>query len=524
MNVKVEKTDKNIVTLEIEVTKEMFEEGMEKAYRKNVKSIALPGFRKGKAPRKFIEKYYGEGVFYEDAINFVCPDAYDKAIEENNISPVAQPEIEIVQIGGGENLIFKAVVTVKPEFELGEYKGIKVDKIEYIPKAKDVEAELARMQEQNARLVTVEDRTVENGDIVTIDYEGFVDGTPFAGGADKNHDLTIGSGQFIPGFEEQLIGKACNSESEIKVTFPEEYHAEELKGKDATFKVTIHSIKKKDVPALDDEFAKDVSEFDTLDALKADIKEQLTKAGETRALRETEEKIMEEIANATEIDIPRPMIETQIDRMMDDFRYRLSSQGLTLEQYAEYTGMPLTEMRKQYEENAARAVKGSLILEKIAAVESIEATEEEIEAELQKMAESYKMELDKIKKIMGENIDGIAADLKTNKTLDFLVKNAEIKKATTRKKAAPKAADAEAAEETSPAKKAPAKKTTTTKAAGEAKKTTTTKAKTTSKASGTTAKSTASKSTAAKSTTAKKTTKKETETDTKKTVKKDTAK
>ncbi|MBQ7037014.1 MAG: trigger factor [Clostridia bacterium] len=477
MNVKVEKTDKNIVTLEIEVDKEKFEEGLEKAYRKNVKSIALPGFRKGHAPRKFIEKYYGEAVFYEDAINFVCPDAYDKAIEENQISPVAQPEIDIVQIGEGQTFIFKAVVTVKPEFELGEYKGIKVDKIEYIPTEEDVNNELARMQEQNARLVTVEDRPVENGDIVTIDYEGFVDGVAFAGGADKNHDLTIGSGQFIPGFEDQLIGKEKGSECEVNVTFPEEYHAEDLKGKAAMFKVTIHAIKKKELPVLDDEFAKDISEFDTLDALKADINDKLTKAGETRALRETEDKIMEAVSKATEIDIPRPMIETQIDRMLDDLRYRLSSQGLTLEQYVQYTGMKMEDVRAQYEENAGRAVKGSLILEKIAAIENIKATDEEIDEELQKMADAYKMDLDKIKKIMGENLDGIAADLTTNKTLAFLVENAEVKKP--RKKAAPKATDAETADEAAPAKKPAAKKTTTTKSASTksttAKKTTTTK-------------------------------------------------
>jgi len=512
MNVKVEKTEKNIVTLEIEVAKEIFEEGMEKAYRKNVKSITLPGFRKGKAPRKFVEKYYGEAVFYEDAINFVCPDAYDKAIEENHISPVAQPEIEIVQIGGGENLIFKATVTVKPEFTLGEYKGIKVDKIEYIPTEKDVDAELSRMQEQNSRIVTVEGRAVENGDIVTIDYEGFVDGEAFAGGADKNHDLTIGSGQFIPGFEEQLIGKECGSESEINVTFPEEYHAEELKGKAATFKVMIHAIKKKELPALDDEFAKDISEFDTFDALKADVLAQLTKSGETRALRETEEKVVEAIANATEIDIPRPMIETQIDKMMDDFNYRLSSQGLSLEQYAQYTGMPLSEMRKQYEENAQRAVKGSLILEKIAETENIQVTDKEIEAELQKMADAYKMELDKIKKIMGENLDGISADIKTNKTLTFLVENAEIKKA--RKKAEPKAKDAEVAEEAAPAKKTTAKTTTKKAPTKKAEDKSDDEAKKTTTASKT--KSTASKTATEKTTAAKKTTKKTTETATSK--------
>ncbi len=490
MNVKVEKTDKNVVTLEIEVEKEKFEEGMEKSYRKNVKSIVIPGFRKGKAPRRFVEKYYGEAVFYEDAINFVCPDAYDEAIQENNIYPVAQPEIDIVQIGGGENFIFKAIVTVKPEFELAAYKGVKVDKIEHIPTDADVDAEISRMQEQNASIVTVEDRPVETGDIAVIDYEGFVDGVPFEGGAAKGHELTIGSGQFIPGFEDQLIGKKSGEDCDVNVTFPAEYHAEELKGKAAVFKVTVHAIKKKELPALDDEFAKDVSEFDTFDALKADIKDKMTKAGETRALRETEDKILDTIAAATEIDIPRPMIETQIDKMMDDFNYRLSSQGITLEQYAGYMGSTVEAMRGQFEENATKSVKANLILEKIAETEKIEATEDEIDAELQKMADTYKMEIEKIKKIMGGNTDSIAADLRVNKTLSFLVENAEIKKA--RKKPAPKTADAEVAaepvsdatEKKASAKKAPAKKTTaskTTEKATDAKKTTTKKATNTAK-------------------------------------------
>lgn len=472
MNVKVEKTDKNTVTLEIEVEKEKFEEGMEKSYRKNVKSISIPGFRKGKAPRKFIEKIYGEAVFFEDAINFVCPDAYDTAISENNIFPVAQPEIDIVKIGNGENFVFKAVVTVKPEFEVSEYKGIKVDKIEYIPKDEDVNAELSRMQEQNASVVTIEDRAVETGDIAVIDYEGSVDGVPFDGGADKGHELTIGSGQFIPGFEDQLIGKNIGEECDVHVTFPEEYHAENLKGKAAVFKVTIHAIKKKELPALDDEFAKDVSSFDTLEELKADILDKMKKSGETRALRETEDKILEAIAEATEIDIPRPMIDTQIDKMMDDFNYRLSSQGISLEQYASYMGSTVQDMRTQFEDNAAKAVKGNLIIEKIAELEKIEATEEEVNAELQKMADTYKMEIDKIKKIMGGNMDGIAADIKTNKTLTFLVENAEIKKA--RKKAAEK--------EDAAAEKKPAAKKTTTKTTAKTTTKTTTK-KTTEKKS-----------------------------------------
>lgn len=428
MSVKVEKIEKNIVKLEIEVDKAVFEEGMEKSYRKNVKHINVPGFRKGKAPRKFIEKTYGEGVFYEDAINFVCPDAYDKAIEENGIEAVSQPEIDIVQIGDGKNFIFSAKVTVKPEVTLGEYKGIKVDKIDYAVADKDVTEEIDRMRNQNARLVTVEDRGVDKGDIAVIDYEGFVEEVPFEGGKGENHNLEIGSGQFIPGFEEQLIGKNTGDETEVKVTFPEEYHAEDLKGKDAVFKVKINAIKTKQLPEADDEFAKDVSDFETIAELSADIKNKLTEAGQTCAKRETEDKILEAIAEKTEIEIPDCMVEAQIDKMLEDYNYRLSSQGITLEQYIQYVGITMEAMREQFKESAEKSVKGNLILEKIAGLESIEATEEELEEQLGKIAEQYKMEVDKVKSIMGGSLSNMKNEIKTNKTLDFLVNSASIKK------------------------------------------------------------------------------------------------
>lgn len=436
MNVKVENTEKNTVKLTIEVDKEIFEEAMEKSYKKNVKHIALPGFRKGKAPRRFVEKYYGEAVFYEDAINFACPDAYDKAITDNNIEAVDRPEIDIEQIGSGKNLIFTAVVTVKPEVTLPEYKGVKADKIEYAVTDEDIENEINAMRERNARFVTVEDRAVENGDTANIDFEGFVGDVAFEGGKGENHDLTIGSGQFIPGFEEQLIGKNIGEEVDVNVKFPEEYHAEDLAGKDALFKVKINGIKTKELPEADDELAKDVSEFDTMDELKEDIKKKLTENNDMRAKREMEDNILATIAEGTEVEIPQCMIETQIDAMLQDFGYRLSSQGLTVEQYAQFSGMGIDQMREQFKEGAEKAVKGNLILEKIAQVENIEVTDEDVEAEFQKMADQYKMELEKIKEIMQASVDSMKADLKVGNTLEFLVENASIKKP--RKKGATK--------------------------------------------------------------------------------------
>lgn len=433
MNSKITNTEKNTVTLEITVDKKTFAEAMERSYKKNVKKIAIPGFRKGKAPRKFIEKYYGEGIFYEDAINFACPEAYDKAIEENSLDPVDRPEIDIVSIKEGEDFVFSAKVVCKPEFELPEYKGVKLDKIENKVLKADVTAEIDRMRNQNARIVAVENRAVKKGDITDIDYEGFVDGEAFEGGKGENHSLEIGSGQFIPGFEDQLIGKKAGEEFEINVTFPEEYHAEELKGKPAVFKVKINSIKKKELPAKDDEFAKDVSEFDTFAELEADVKAKLEEAAKVKTQREKEDKILEIIADQTEIDIPDVMIHDQIDRMIQEFSYNLSQQGLTLEQYSKFTGITMDSLHEQFHDSAEKRVKGSLILEKIAKAENIEASEEDIEKELQKMADTYGMELDKIKKIMAGSLENMKSEIVTNKTLEFLVEKSITKKATKKK-------------------------------------------------------------------------------------------
>ncbi len=433
MNSKITNKEKNIVTLEITVDKDIFAEAIERSYKKNAKHIAVPGFRKGKAPRKFIEKYYGEGIFYEDAINFACPDAYDKAIKDNSLDPVDTPEIDIVSIKEGEDFVFSAKVTCKPEFELPEYKGVKLDKIENKVLKADVTAEIERMREQNARLVTIEDRAVKKGDIAVIDYEGFVDGTAFDGGKGENHSLEIGSGQFIPGFEEQLIGKKTGEEFEINVTFPEEYHAEELKGKPAVFKVKINSIKKKELPAKDDEFAKDVSEFDTFAELEADVKAKLEEAAKTKTQREKEDKILEIISDGTEIDIPHVMVHNQIESMIQEFSYNLSQQGLTLEQYAQFTGVTVDSLHEQFHEGAEKRVKGSLILEKIAKEEKIEASDEDVEKELRKMADTYGMELDKIKSIMAGSLDNMKSEIVINKTLEFLVENSVTKKATKKK-------------------------------------------------------------------------------------------
>lgn len=469
--IKNEKTDKNVVKLTIEVDKEAFEKALEKAYKKNVKKIALPGFRKGKAPRKLIEKYYGEAVFYEDAVNFVCPDAYEYAVKEAGISPVDRPEIDIEQIGDGKDLVLTAEVTVKPEVELGEYKGIKAEKTVYETKDEDVENQLKSVAEKNARMITVEDRAVKMGDITVIDFEGFTDGVAFEGGKGLGHTLEIGSGQFIPGFEDQLVGAELNVEKEINVKFPEEYHAEELKGKDATFKVTVKEIKEKEVPALDDDFAKDVSEFDTLEEYKNSIKETLDKSNADRTKAEFENNVVDAVSANAKVDIPKCMIDNRIEDMIKDFGYRLSSQGMNLEQYMQITGTTVDSFKEQFAPQAEAQVKSNLVLEKIAEVEGIEVSDDDVEAEIAKMAEMYGMELDKVKTLMGDaEKDNIKEDLKIKKAVEFLAENAKAGKSTA-KKAAPKAktAKADGEEKKAPAKKSTAKKTTTKKADGEKK-------------------------------------------------------
>ena len=422
----VEKVDKNVVSFEFSVSAEEFETGIEKAYRKNVGKINVQGFRKGKAPRKIIEKYYGAEIFYEDAINIVLPDAYDKAVEENKIFPVDQPEIDIKgEISKENGVTFTAKVTVKPEFELGTYKGVSATKVSHRTLKKDIDAEIDKMRERNSRLVTVEDRAVQKDDIANIDYEGFVDGVAFEGGKGEGFDLTIGSGQFIPGFEDQLIGKNTGDEVDVNVTFPEEYHAEDLKGKDAVFKVKINSVKFKELPELDDEFAKDVSEFDTLEDLKKDVKEKLSAAGKEKAKHETEENVVKAVCDNTEIDIPDAMINSQIEKMIRDFDMQLRYQGLNLEQYMKYTGLTIDSIKEQYKEEAAKNVKTSLVLEKVCSVENIEATDAEVEKEYNTMAEQNNMKVEDIKKYVNE-VD-VKERIKAQKTIQFLVDNADFK-------------------------------------------------------------------------------------------------
>lgn len=421
------KKEGNIVTLKIEVDAETFEKGVQQAYLKNKSRFNIPGFRKGKAPRKIIEMNYGEGVFYEDAINIVFPEAYDKAIDELKLDPVDRPSIDIEEIEKGKPVVFTADVTVKPEVKLGEYKGIEVEKSEYNVTEEELEAELKRMQERNARIIDAGDRPVKQGDILTIDYSGFVGEEQFEGGTAQNQPLEIGSGRFIPGFEEQLIGKNKEEEVEVKVTFPEEYHAEELSGKDAIFKVVIHEIKEKELPALDHEFAKDVSEFDTLDELKNDIKNKLQKQAEDRAKAENENKVVEKIADACEVDIPEVMIDRQVDDDINDFAYRLRYQGLEFEKYLELTGTGIEDLRNQFKPNAEKLVKVDLILEAISEKEGIDSTEEELNEELENIAKQYNQDVEKLKgNIKGDDLEYIKKGIIKRKTIEFLVKEAKL--------------------------------------------------------------------------------------------------
>ena len=440
MNCKVEKTENaNEVKLEITVEAEKFENAMKKVYCQNAKYFNIPGFRKGKAPMNIVEKYYGAQIFYEDAFNEVATEAYEEALTENKIDVVSRPEVDIAQMEKGKDLIFTAVVQTKPEVKLGKYKGIEIQKIEYKVDKKDVDHELEHMQEHNSRLVTVDDRPLENGDTATIDFEGFVDGVAFEGGKAEGHELEIGSGTFIPGFEEQLIGMELENEKEIKVTFPKEYFSKDLAGKDATFKVKLHDIKKKELPELDDEFAKDVSEFDTLEELKKSIKEKLTKNKEQREKYETEEAVLKAVCEDSKLDIPSGMIELEIDNMLKDFEQRLSYQGLNLEQYLKMIGKTEEEMRKEYEPQAIEAIKSRLVLEAIMKAEKIEASEEEIKAKMEEMAKSYGKDVEELSK--NENLKNYLAEgIKSEKALEFIVNNAKVtekkketKKATSKK-------------------------------------------------------------------------------------------
>lgn len=385
MNCKVEKTEKaNEVKLEITIEAEKFDNAMKKVYFQNAKYFNIPGFRKGKAPMNIVEKYYGAQIFYEDAFNEVATEAYDEALEANKIDAVSRPVVDIKQMEKGKDVIFTAVVQTKPEVELGKYKGIEIPKVEYKVEEKDIEHELGHMQEHNSRLITVDDRALENGDIATIDFEGFVDGVAFDGGKAEGHELEIGSGSFIPGFEDQLVGMKIDEEREIKVTFPKEYFSKDLAGKEAMFKVKLHEIKRKELPELDDEFAKDVSEFDTLAELKASIKEKIEKNNEQRQKYETEDLAIKAVCEDVKVDIPSGMVEFEVENMMKDFEQRLSYQGLNLDQYLKMIGKTEEEMKKEYEPQAIEAIKSRLVLEAIIKAEKIEASEDEIKAKWKK--------------------------------------------------------------------------------------------------------------------------------------------
>ena len=403
MSLQVEKLEKNMAKLTIEVSAEELEKALQSAYLKQRKNINVPGFRKGKVPRQMIEKMYGPEIFYNDAADALLPEAYSKAYDECGLDIVSQPTIDIVQLEKGKPFIFTAEVALKPEVTLGEYKGLTVDKVSVEVTEEEVNAKLEEEQKKNARTVAVEDRAVQDGDEVVLDFEGFVDGVAFEGGKGENYPLTIGSGAFIPGFEEQLVGVEAEKEVEVNVTFPEEYHAADLAGKAATFKCTVHEIKVKELPELDDEFAAEVSEFDTLEEYKADIKANLLAKKADDAVRAKEDQAVEKaIANAT-MEIPEAMIETQANQMAREFEQRIQSQGLNMEQYFQFTGLTAEAMLEELKPQAEKRIQTRLVLEAIAKAENIEITEERFEEEIAKMAEAYGMEADKLKEYMGED-------------------------------------------------------------------------------------------------------------------------
>ena len=411
--------------LTIEVSAEEFEKAIQAAYLKQRKNISVPGFRKGKVPRAMIEKMYGAAIFYEDAANALIPEAYANAYDESGLEIVSQPEIDVVQIEKGKAFIFTAEVALKPEVTLGEYKGLKVSKISNRVTAKEVDAKLEEEQKKNARTITVEDRAVQDGDEVVMDFEGFVDGVAFEGGKGENYPLTIGSGSFIPGFEEQLVGAEAGKEVEVNVTFPKEYHAEDLAGKDAVFKCTVHEIKVKELPELDDEFAAEVSEFDTLDEYKADIKAKIKDQKIADGKRKQEDEAVEQaVANAS-MEIPEAMMKTQVQRQAQEFEQRMQMQGLTMEQYFQFTGMTADKMLEEMKPAALKNIQTRLVLEAIVKAENIEITDEKFEAELAKMAESYKMEVEKLKEYMGEaEKEQMKKDMAVQEAVTFLVDNA----------------------------------------------------------------------------------------------------
>ena len=425
MSLQVEKLEKNMAKLTIEVSAEELEQGLQKAYLKNKNRINVPGFRKGKVPRQMIEKMYGPEIFYEDAANALIPDAYAKAMDECELELVSRPVIDIVKIEKGQPFVFTAEVAVKPEVTLGAYKGIEVEKIDTAATEEEITAEVDKERDNNSRTITVEDRAVQNGDMTVIDFEGFVDGTPFEGGKGTDYPLTIGSGAFIPGFEEQLVGAEIGREVDVNVTFPEEYHAKELAGKPAVFKCTVKEIKVKELPDADDEFVKDVSEFDTMEEYRADLKKKIEDRKAADAKAKKEDAVIEKIIEGAQMEIPEAMIDTQAESLVDDFAQRLMMQGMSLEQYAQYTGATVESMKNQMKPQAKKRIESRLVLEAVAAAENLEASEEDIEAEMNRMAESCKMELDRLKELISEEEKkNMRQDLSIQKAIELVTEAA----------------------------------------------------------------------------------------------------
>ena len=426
MSLQVEKLEKNMAKLKIEVSAEEVEKAIEKAYQKQKSRISVPGFRKGKVPRKMVEKMYGVGVFYEDAVNDMIPTAYEAAVKESELEIVSQPKIDVVQIEAGKEFIFTAEVAVKPEVELGEYKGVEVPKSDVSVSDEEVMAEIDKEREQNSRIITVDDRAVEDGDMTVIDFEGFVDGVAFEGGKGTDYPLTIGSHSFIDTFEEQLIGKNIGEEVDVNVTFPEEYHAEELKGKPALFKVTVKEIKKKELPELDNDFVEDVSEFSTVDEYKASIKTKIEEKKADEAKSAKEEATIEKIIEGAKMEIPDAMVDSQVRQMAEDFARRISAQGLTIDQYFQYTGLTSDKLLEQMRPQALKRIQSRLVLEAVADKENFEVTDEDVNNEINDMASAYQMEADKLKDLLTDaDKENMKRDIQVKKAVEFVTENAK---------------------------------------------------------------------------------------------------
>lgn len=428
MAVKYEEVEKNLQKLTFEVSAEEFEKAIDRAYIKNKSKFNIPGFRKGKAPKSIVIKNYTKAVFYDDALNDVLPEAYEAALKESGLDVVARPEFDVEEIKDGEPVVFTALVTTRPEVKLGEYKGIEVEKVDYTVSDEDVDKEINSARERNARMISVDDRAVESGDIAVIDFEGFVDDVAFEGGKGENYELEIGSNTFIPGFEDQIIGAKIDDLIDVNVTFPEEYHSEELKGKPAVFKVKVNEIKVRELPELDDDFASEVSEFDTLAEYKADVRAKLEEKAKEKAESEIKNKVIEKVIENAEFDLPDKMVDGQIDNMINDMAQRLSYQGMSLDMYMQYTGQTVDQMREVYRDQAKKDVSASLVIDAIRKAEGIEVSPEEIEMNLVDMAKKYNMELDKLKELISEpEMENMEKDMALNKTVEMLANNAKVK-------------------------------------------------------------------------------------------------